>query len=364
MTETKRTTVAAAEALLGIRVPVLDHGGVTPISYMGGDADVLRAARTTSGIEGKGAAEDRALLRFLLRHRHTTPFEFCEVSFLCEMPIAVARQWIRHRTASVNEFSQRYSDPPEESYVPAPEHVAAQSAANRQGRGGVLDPDDAELARRIIGRNAEQCRAARGALADLGVARELSRVVLPVGGYTRWAWKIDLHNLMHFLGLRLDPHAQLEIRLFAAEMASFVRAWVPECWAAFEEYRLLARAFGASERRALRLVAAGGSADGAAAAAQLRGREREEFLAKLEPTEAPPIGPGSVVRRRPGGDYPAHGDPRLGVVRGQPWSGNTGQRFAEVVWAPASSPRRIGAEAEAEHAGGAEVSMLDDLVPA
>lgn len=339
---TKRTTIEAAEALLGLRVPVLDHGGVTPISYEGGDADVLRAARTTSGIEGKGPAEDRALLRYLLRHRHTTPYEFCEVTFLCEMPIAVARQWIRHRTASVNEFSQRYSDPPEESYVPALEHVQAQSTSNRQGRGAALAPGLAEEARKIIDASAERCREARDALADLGVAKELSRVVLPVGGYTRWAWKIDLHNLMGFLVLRLDLHAQLEIRVFAEAMAGFVRVWVPECWSAFEEYRLEARSFGASERRALALLRRGWSPAEAGLRTGLRGRELEEWIAKVG--APPPLGSGSVVRvlppsRSPAGHGP--GEPgwawreelagRVGVLDGAPSAGHDGRPWVTVA---------------------------------
>jgi thymidylate synthase (FAD) len=284
---TKRTTVEGAEALLGNEVRVLDHGFVTPLDYMGGDADVIAAARTTSDTAGKGPAEDRALLRYLLRHRHTTPFEMVEVRWLCAMPISVARQWIRHRTANVNEFSQRYSEPPVEAYIPAAEHVAYQSTTNRQGRGQAFGEEHAEEVRAIIAESNARARADRDRLDAHGVALELSRTVLPLGQYTRWVWKIDLHNLMGFLQLRLDPHAQLEIRLFAEAMAGFVRAWVPETWAAFEEYRLGAVTFGATERRVLAAMTGNGSAHSLGWARELaegeglKGRELGEFLAKV-----------------------------------------------------------------------------------
>lgn len=286
MMVTKRTTVPAAEALLGEQVNVLDHGFVTPLDYMGGDADVVAAARTTSDTAGKGPTEDRALLRYLLRHRHTTPFEMVEVRWLCAMPISVARQWIRHRTANVNEFSQRYSEPPVAAYVPAAEHVAFQSITNRQGRGVAFPEESAEEVRAIIAEANESSRFTRDRLDAMGVALELSRTVLPLGQYTRWVWKIDLHNLMGFLQLRLDSHAQLEIRLFAEAMAGFVRAWVPECWAAFEEYRLGAVTFGATERRALDLALHDPTHDLRTAGVHvgLKGRELTEFYAKVKVT--------------------------------------------------------------------------------
>ena len=285
MTDTKRTTIPAAEALLHVPVPCLDHGFVTPLDYMGGDADIVAAARASYGPSGRPVQDDRSLLRYLKRHKHTGPFEMAEVKFLCRMPIFVARQWIRTRTANVNEMSLRYSPPLDLYYVPAAEHIAAQASDNKQGRGVQLEGAAAIRARALFihGHRAEAERYAELA-DDLGVARELARTVLPVSLYTQWVWKIDLHNLLHFLELRLDPHAQYEIRVFAEAMATFVRAWCPWSWEAFEEYTLGAVTFSATERRALALRMYNPTHDfqTAAAAVGLKGRELTEFLAKLE----------------------------------------------------------------------------------
>ncbi len=247
---TRRPTVPALEALLFRAVPVLDHGFVRVIDYMGDDAAVVQAARVSYGRGTRKANEDRGLIRYLMRHRHTTPFEMCEIKYHVKLPIFVARQWIRHRTANVNEYSARYSVLDREFYLPAPEHLAAQSAVNRQGRGAVLEGAEAAqvlaLLREDATRNYDHYLAMlnadeAGATIDgsrQGLARELARMNLTLGTYTQWYWKTDLHNLLHFLSLRADAHAQHEIRAYAEAMLETVRAWVPMCFDAFTDYRL------------------------------------------------------------------------------------------------------------------------------
>lgn len=283
---TRRTTVAVAEEMIGREIKVLDHGFVTPLDYMGSDNDVVQAARTSYGPSTKPAQDDRSLLRYLMRHRHTSPFEMCEVKFLCRMPIFVARQWIRHRTANVNEMSLRYSEPLEFFYVPDPDKVAVQAASNKQGRGEALAGEAAAIVRDLFtdGQHEDVTRYRR--LADeFGLARELARAVLPVSLYTQWVWKIDAHNLMHFLELRLDAHAQYEIRVFAEAMASFVRAWLPLTWEAFEDYKLHAETLSRDEQRALMRMLPGAPDDSVTRsfgeAVGLKGRELDEFAAKL-----------------------------------------------------------------------------------
>ncbi len=247
---TRRPTVPALEALLFRAVPVLDHGFVRVIDYMGDDAAVVQAARVSYGRGTRKANEDRGLIRYLMRHRHTTPFEMCEIKYHVKLPIFVARQWIRHRTANVNEYSARYSVLDREFYLPAPEHLAAQSAVNRQGRGAVLEGAEAAqvlaLLREDATRNYDHYLAMlnadeAGATIDgsrQGLARELARMNLTLGTYTQWYWKTDLHNLFHFLRLRADAHAQYEIRTYAETMCGIVKDWVPFAYAAFEDYRL------------------------------------------------------------------------------------------------------------------------------
>ena len=243
---TLRATVPAMEALLYHATPVLDHGFVRVIDYMGDDAAVVQAARVSYGRGTKRVSEDAGLIRYLMRHRHSTPFEMCEVKYHVKLPIFVARQWIRHRTANVNEYSARYSVMDREFYIPAPEHLAAQSASNRQGRGAVLEGDEAatvlDLLRGDAGRahdsytwmlNEDAADPARQ-----GLARELARMNLTLNTYTQWYWKTDLHNLLGFLSLRADTHAQYEIRAYADAMLQSVLAWVPETYAAFCDYRL------------------------------------------------------------------------------------------------------------------------------
>jgi thymidylate synthase (FAD) len=245
---TRRATVPALEEILYRPLPVLDHGFVRVIDYMGDDAAVVQAARVSYGRGTKKVQEDAGLLRYLLRHKHTTPFEMCEIKYHVKLPIFVARQWIRHRTANVNEYSGRYSILDREFYVPAPEHLAAQSSANRQGRGAVLEGEEAAETLAILKRDSEQAyddyerllnERADGSVIDAGrqgLARELARMNLPVNFYTQWYWKCDLHNLLHFLMLRADPHAQYEIRAYAEVMLETLRRWVPLTCQAFEDY--------------------------------------------------------------------------------------------------------------------------------
>ncbi|HYZ25195.1 MAG TPA: FAD-dependent thymidylate synthase [Rhodopila sp.] len=244
---TLRPTVPAVEALLFQAVPVLDHGFVRVIDYMGDDSAIVQAARVSYGRGTKRVQEDAGLIRYLMRHRHSTPFEMCEIKFHIKLPIFVARQWIRHRTANVNEYSARYSILDQEFYIPAPEHLAAQSAVNRQGRGAVLEGAEAARVLDILRGDAERCYAHyaemlnEGADADpsrQGLARELARMNLTLNTYTQWYWKTDLHNLFHFLSLRADPHAQHEIRVYADAMLGITEAWVPVATQAFRDYRL------------------------------------------------------------------------------------------------------------------------------
>lgn len=222
--------------------PVLDHGIVRVIDYMGDDAAITQAARVSYGRGTKSISNDEGLIRYLMRHWHSTPFEMCEVKFHIKLPVFVARQWIRHRTANVNEYSARYSILDREFYIPAPEHLAAQSRVNNQGRGEVLQGEEAarvlDLLREDAMRSYDNYEAMLSQDGQQGLARELARMNLPANIYTQWYWKVDLHNLFHFLRLRADPHAQYEIRAYADLMCQIVRDWVPLAYGAFEDYRL------------------------------------------------------------------------------------------------------------------------------
>ncbi len=258
--ETRRPTVPALEALLFQALPVLDHGFVRVIDYMGDDAAIVQAARVSYGRGTRRVSEDAGLIRYLMRHRHSTPFEMCEIKYHVKLPIFVARQWIRHRTANVNEYSARYSILDREFYIPGPEHLAAQSADNRQGRGAVLQGAEAarvldllrEDATRTYDHYAEMLNEDGADPARQGLARELARMNLTLNTYTQWYWKSDLHNLFHFLSLRADPHAQYEIRVYAEAMLATVEAWVPAAFAAFRDYRLGAATFSSGMLAALR----------------------------------------------------------------------------------------------------------------
>jgi thymidylate synthase (FAD) len=237
--ETRRPTVPALEEMLFTPLPCLDHGFVRAVDYMGNDGAVVQAARVSYGSGTKKVSEDRGLIRYLMRHRHTTPFEMCELKLHVKLPIFVARQWIRHRTASVNENSGRYSILDREFYLPRPEDLAVQSTNNKQGRGEELDADTSAEVLRLLRRDAEQSYDTYEALLDTHhLARELARMNLGVNYYTQWYWKIDLHNLLHFLSLRIDPHAQYEIRVYGEAIAALTAAWVPLVWEAFQDYRV------------------------------------------------------------------------------------------------------------------------------
>ncbi len=236
---TRRPVVPALDARLGLPVKCLDHGFVRAIDYFGNDEAIVQAARVSYGKGTRKSSEDRQLIRYLMRHRHTTPFEMCEIKFHVKLPIFVARQWIRHRTANVNEISGRYSVFTDEFYTPAAENLARQSSNNKQGRGELLPAHEATEVQELLASHATGAYALyEQLLSGPELARELARMTLPVSYYTEWYWKIDLHNLLHFLALRLDPHAQYEIRVYAEAMASLVKDWVPVAWEACEDYRL------------------------------------------------------------------------------------------------------------------------------
>ena len=269
MNNTNRATVPALEDMLGTPLPVLDHGLVRVVDYMGDDAAIVQAARVSYGEGTKTPSDDRSLIRYLMRHRHSTPFEMCEIKFHVKLPVFVARQWVRHRTANVNEYSARYSVLDREFYVPAPEQLAAQAATNRQGRGNVLEGAEAARALRWLRDDAMQAfdhyesmlnedeAAADHDPNGQGLARELARMNLPLSTYTQWYWKCDLHNLFHFLSLRADPHAQYEIRVYADAMLEMVKRWVPLAYQAFMDYRLGAVEMSAQELSVIRAWLAG-----------------------------------------------------------------------------------------------------------
>lgn len=237
---TCRPTVPALEARMFLPIPCLDHGFVRLVDYMGDDAAVVQAARVSYGKGTRAVRGDRGLIRYLMRHRHTTPLEMCELKLHVKLPIFVARQWVRHRTANLNEVSARYSTLDREFYIPAPEHLAKQSSVNRQGRGEVLSDAQAAAVLALLKRDAMQAYDTYEHLLgeEVGLARELARMNLPVNLYTQWYWKIDLHNLLHFLSLRADAHAQYEIRVFADAIGTLVQEWVPLVWEAYQDFRV------------------------------------------------------------------------------------------------------------------------------
>lgn len=259
------------------KIEVLDHGFVELVDHMGDDQAIVDAARVSiAGENVRPTSENRGLIRYLMRHRHTTPFEMVEFKFRAKLPIVVARQWVRHRTASINEMSGRYSEMPEEFYVPSPENIKVQASNNKQGRGDevVSDADDICIDMRAEGVSA--FKEYRRYLDD-GVARELARINLPLSTYTQWIWKIDLHNLFHFLALRMDKkHPQYEIRVYADAMAALIKPIVPLAWAAFVDFRLEAMILSRDEILALqKALALRGSHDFPTQ------READEFAVKL-----------------------------------------------------------------------------------
>ncbi|MFN8389705.1 MAG: FAD-dependent thymidylate synthase [Bdellovibrionota bacterium] len=259
-------------------IKVLDKGFVKLVDVMGDDSSIVQAARVSYGKGTKSVSEDEGLIRYLMRHQHTTPFEMVEFKFHCRMPIFVARQWIRHRTANVNEMSARYSEMPDWFYEPSPELCTTQSAQNKQG--GTGNPvENAEAVAKTFPESQEQVYSQYEGYIDAKMRRELARINLPVSLYTEWYWKIDLHNLFHFLKLRVDSHAQYEIRVFGEAMASLVKERVPMAWRAFEDYSLEAMRFSRLELAVLKDLLAGRTIDLEKAVPGKR--ERAELVTKL-----------------------------------------------------------------------------------
>jgi len=241
-TQTLRATSPGIEQHLYTAHPVLDHRFVRVIDYMGDDPAICQAARVSYGKGTKSVQNDEGLIRYLMRHWHSTPFEMCEIKLHVKLPVFVARQWIRHRTANVNEYSARYSILDREFYIPAPDALNAQSVINNQGRGEVLEGEEAARVLDILKSDANRAYDHYESMisedGQQGLARELARMNLPANIYTQWYWKVDLHNLLHFLRLRADAHAQYEIRVYADAICNIVADWVPHAYKAFEDYRL------------------------------------------------------------------------------------------------------------------------------
>jgi len=322
--ETRRATVPELEKILYKPRQVLDHGFVRVIDYMGDDGAIVQAARVSHGRGTRRVSEDRGLINYLIRHRHTTPFEMCEIKYHVKLPIFVARQWIRHRTANVNEYSARYSILDKEFYVPdseyletrrrerrieqtaaqgqpdlfpetaqyQPRDLAAQSKTNRQGREDILPPEEAKQVLQLIKKESDRDYTtytkllnedSNGNIIDEkrhGLARELARMVLPANIYTQWYWKTDLHNLLHFLSLRADPHAQYEIREYARVMLETLRCWVPLTYEAFIEYRMNAAAISATGLKVIQRMLAGEHVEQASSG--LSPREWRELMMVLK----------------------------------------------------------------------------------
>ncbi len=248
--KTKRVTAPELEKILYEAIPILDHGFIRVIDYMGDDSSIVQAARVSYGKGTKKVSTDSGLIKYLMRHWHSTPFEMCEIKYHVKLPIFIARQWIRHRTANVNEYSARYSILDKEFYLPSNENLAVQSQSNRQGRGGVIGGDQAKQVLELLKSDAERTyknyeemlnQKFDGTTIDenkKGLARELARMNLTLNTYTQWYWKTDLLNLMNFLRLRADSHAQYEIRAYANAMLDTVKKWVPITYDAFMDYRV------------------------------------------------------------------------------------------------------------------------------
>jgi len=290
--KTKRVTVAELENILYEALPILDHGFIRVIDYMGDDTSIVQAARVSYGKGTKKVSTDSGLIKYLMRHWHSTPFEMCEIKYHVKLPIFIARQWIRHRTANVNEYSARYSILDKEFYLPAIENLAAQSQSNRQGRGDVLSGDQAKKVLDLLKKDAEQTydnyetmlnERYDGSVIDkkqVGLARELARMNLTLNTYTQWYWKTDLLNLMNFLRLRADHHAQYEIRAYADVMLDTVKKWVPITYEAFMDYRVGGTEVSSKGKKIIQKLISGEKVD--AEKSGLSKREWNELMSSLE----------------------------------------------------------------------------------
>ena len=270
---TLRATVPSLEETLYKPLAALDHGFVRVIDYMGDDTAIVQSARVSYGKGTKKISNDKGLIKYLMRHWHSTPFEMCEIKLHVKLPIFIARQWIRHRTANVNEYSARYSILDKEFYIPSVENLASQSQINKQGRAENLSPEEAEKVIELLKSDAEQTyrnyevmlnENSDGETLDessMGIARELARMNLTLNTYTQWYWKIDLNNLLHFLALRADAHAQYEIRVYADIILDIVKKWVPVTYEAFEDYRVGGTQLSAKEILILKKIIKGETVD-------------------------------------------------------------------------------------------------------
>jgi thymidylate synthase (FAD) len=292
-----RPGVPDVDAILGVPIRVLDHGFVRLVDYMGNDAAIVQAARVSYGLGTRKRSEDKALIRYLLRQRHTSPFEMVDVKLHVKAPIFVARQWLRHRTASVNEVSARYSILPEELYLPDDTQISFQSADNKQGRSAAVAPPEVkDRVRELLLAGQHAAYAGYQEMLDAEIARELARIALPVSVYTEWYWKINLHNLFHFLELRVDPHAQYEIRLYGEAICLIAQRLAPIAYEAFVDYARDAVRLSAPER-AIVERALHGEAIRPEDWGRLGKRERAEFARKFgltEPTDVARPAPAKV----------------------------------------------------------------------
>jgi thymidylate synthase (FAD) len=271
--KTKRVVAPELENILYDAIPILDHGFIRVIDYMGDDSSIVQAARVSYGKGTKKVSTDSGLIKYLMRHWHSTPFEMCEIKYHVKLPIFIARQWIRHRTANVNEYSARYSILDKEFYLPEPNHLAAQSKNNRQGRGDILQGEQAKKVLDLLKGDAERTydnyekmlnERYDGSIIDEnqdGLARELARMNLTLGTYTQWYWKTDLLNLMNFLRLRADHHAQYEIRAYADAMLDTLKKWVPITYDAFLDYRVGGTEVSSKGKEVLKKLIGGGNID-------------------------------------------------------------------------------------------------------
>jgi thymidylate synthase (FAD) len=271
--KTKRVVAPELENILYDAIPILDHGFIRVIDYMGDDSSIVQAARVSYGKGTKKVSTDSGLIKYLMRHWHSTPFEMCEIKYHVKLPIFIARQWIRHRTANVNEYSARYSILDKEFYLPEPNHLAAQSKNNRQGRGDILQGEQAKKVLDLLKGDAERTydnyekmlnERYDGSIIDEnqdGLARELARMNLTLNTYTQWYWKTDLLNLMNFLRLRADHHAQYEIRAYADAMLDTLKKWVPITYDAFLDYRVGGTEVSSKGKEVLKKLIGGGNID-------------------------------------------------------------------------------------------------------